>query len=111
MRITAHTEGKLVSAGSLPLPRQPLLDLKFQKIFDAAISLRARSIERVDESAQTGTLDTASVVQVGSGVFATDTIGPSTSSNVEEETHDCLNKLICLSYLYMYSDDSLARTS
>lgn len=93
LRIRAHAEDKPESSES-HVPHRPILDIEFQSIYDCikkTPQYRSSGNYHVAESKFSGT---PNLVEIGAGVYATDTITTPPTLSVENDIHYCLDQLL-----------------
>jgi hypothetical protein len=96
LRIAAHSDGKVAADAVLNLITPPILEDHFQDVYDGISN--PTSVQR-----ETGGNDLADdkivgipkLVRIGDGVYATDSIAPSITSSIEQDTRYCLDTLNC----------------
>lgn len=96
LRITAHTEDKTATNELHVFPRK-ILDTEFQSVFNMTKNTPPYQSSGVCEKSESSTLRTPKLVQIGDGVYATDTIASKTFSSVKQDISYCLDQLICMS--------------
>jgi hypothetical protein len=98
LRIAAHSEERAATNAALNLVAPPILEDHFQDVYDRISILTPVQPEAGDNDA----VDDAIVcipklVQIGDGLYATDSIAPSSAFSIEQDTRSCLDTLNCTS--------------
>ena len=107
LRITAHIENKIARGKLQNYSRRPLLDEEFQRVYETTKDIpRPLSVEKGEVGEENECLGPPRLVEIGDGVYATDSIGVSSSSSVEADIRGCIDQLICKTY-QITLDDSL----
>jgi diphthine-ammonia ligase len=94
LRLTAHTEVR-PNSSALCLQAPAILESEFQAIHDAIIKVpRVQNVEfMAPESTHIAVETKPRIVQIGDGVFATDTIAPPATFSVRESMLYCFDTL------------------
>ena len=94
LRINAHTENKSTT-NELQVSLQPILDTKFQNVFDVVKNIPAYPAAEVFEKSDNWSVNTPKLVQIATGVYVTNTIATKILSSVEQDISYCLDQLLC----------------
>ena len=80
------------------LATRPILEDHFQDVYDRISNLTPVQPEAGGSDAvDNGPICIPKLVQIGDGLFATDSIAPSSASSIEQDTRYCLDTLNCTS--------------
>jgi len=102
LRTTAHTEAK-PSAEMNKFSLPPLLEPEFEKIFNFIknVPKYVSDIPSEPTNLSTASLPPSRLIQIGQGVYATNSISPTISTSIENDIKQCLDMLHCpLSFFY-----------
>ena len=94
VRLTAHAEEKR-AADELKVPHRPILDAEFRNVFDAIKNIPAYPSLGACEKSDNWIVTAPKLVQIGIGVYATNTITSKLFSSVGQEISYCLDQLLC----------------
>jgi len=102
LRTTAHTEAK-PSAEMNKFSLPPLLEPEFEKNFNFIknVPKYVSDIPSEPTNLSTASLPPSRLIQIGQGVYATNSISPTISTSIENDIKQCLDMLHCpLSFFY-----------
>ena len=94
LRLTAHAEEKRAT-DELKVPFRPILDAEFRNVFDAIKKIPAYPSLGACEKSDNWIVTASKLVQIGVGVYATNTITSKLFSSVGQEIGCCLDQLLC----------------
>ena len=96
LRITGHTEAKpSVEMNKFSLP--PLLEPEFEKLFNSLQNVPAYISDTPSEQSNLSkaSVSPSRLIQIGQGVYTTNSISPTTSASIEDDIKQCLDILRC----------------